>query len=219
MFRRFSCCLIGVLIANYLVSYVALNITVPTLSGYTPVVSINGWIVVQQRVDGSLTFDKKWVDYKAGFGSPSLNFWLGLEKLYQLTASRGYRLRIEIQAAQNNRWFSAEYDSFVVSSEATGYALNVTGYVGDAGDALNNMNKSGIFFQNGMKFSTSDKDNDLAATNCAATYPCGFWLNSCYYACLNCEYGTTKFSWYNLLDLGLASSIQLKTSRMMIRPL
>lgn len=195
-----------------------MNMTVPTQSGHTPVVSINEWIVIQQRVDGSLTFDKKWTDYKVGFGSPSQNFWLGLEKMYQLTSSRGYRLRIEIQSTQNNRWFSAEYDSFGVSSESTGYALNVTGYVGDAGDALNNMNKSGIFFLNGMKFSTWDRDNDMAASNCAVTYPCGFWLNACFYACLNCEYGTTKFSWYNLQDLGLASSIQLKTSRMMIRP-
>ncbi|ESO01653.1 hypothetical protein HELRODRAFT_140925, partial [Helobdella robusta] len=55
-----------------------------------------GWLVIQQRIDGSLSFNKSWASYKSGFGIYYRNFWLGLEKMHQLTASADYRLRFEI---------------------------------------------------------------------------------------------------------------------------
>jgi len=203
---------------NFREKFVTVNVTIPTVSGTTPLMSINNWIVIQQRLDSTQTFDNGWSNYKSGFGVISKNFWLGLEKIYQLTSSRHYSLRIEIQSVDHDKWFSAEYNSFFITSETRGYALNVSDYVGDAGDALNNMNNSGKYFQNGMKFSTRDKDNDLATDgNCASQYPGGFWMNRCYYTCLNCRYNTIEFNWYSLPDVGAAASIQLRASRMMIR--
>lgn len=179
--------------------------------------SINNWIVIQQRVDAGVSFNRSWSDFKSGFGIITTNFWLGLEKMHQLTTSSNkYRLRIEMQSFDQGKWFSAEYDSFSILSESLFYALNVSGYAGDAGDSLNQMTPSWVF-QNGMKFSTYDRDNDLTAANLALITASGFWFNAGFYTDLNAPYSTTRFNWVSLHDLGLSSDGQLKTCRMMIK--
>ena len=92
-------------------------------------------MVVQQNLDGTLNFNRLWVDYRNGFGVYNSDFWFGLKPLYQLTSVSGasYRLRIELQAAANGIWFSAEYSSFYVNSEAVIYAIHLSRYSGDAG--------------------------------------------------------------------------------------
>jgi len=179
--------------------------------------SVNNWIVIQQRIDGSVDFNRNWADYKAGFGNIANNFWLGLEKMYQLTSSRTNKLRIEIQSSDNSKWFSAEYDTFLIDSESKGYAIHVTGYSGDAGDGMNPTVSTSI--QNGMKFSTSDKDNDNSNKNCATSVlgGGGFWLNSCCYFSLNDPYGSRYFYWHHLTDMKLASTELLESSRMMMK--
>ena len=47
------------------------------------------------------------------------------------------------------------------------YNLNVSGYSGDAGEAL--------FFANGAPFSTVDKDNDSYSGNCAEIFLGAWW--------------------------------------------
>ena len=37
----------------------------------------HGWTVLQWRYDGSEDFDRVWVDYKAGFGNPAQEYWIG----------------------------------------------------------------------------------------------------------------------------------------------
>ncbi len=137
--------------------------------------------------------------------------------MYQLTSSRTKKLRIEIQSSDNSKWFSAEYDTFLIDSESKGYAIHVTGYSGDAGDGMNV--RIGNALQNGMKFSTSDKDNDKSTNNCASDVlgGGGFWLNCCCYFSLNDPYGSSYFYWHLLTDMNLASTDQLKSSRMMMK--
>ena len=43
-----------------------------------------GWTYILNRYDGSQNFSKNWDSYKAGFGHIAGEFWLGLEKIYQL---------------------------------------------------------------------------------------------------------------------------------------
>ena len=48
-----------------------------------------------------------------------------------------YGLRVEVQQWSTNLWFSAEYWSFKIGDELNDkYRLEVSGYSGDTGDAL-----------------------------------------------------------------------------------
>lgn len=120
--------------------------------------------MIQQRMDGSLNFNRTWQDYKRGFGS--LNdkgegeFWLGNEYLHLLTR-RGSILRIELEDWAGNQAY-AEYH-FRVGSEAEGYALQVSSYEGTAGDALveGSVEEGSEYTSHvGMQFSTFDRDAD-----------------------------------------------------------
>lgn len=185
--------------------------------------SVNNWIVISQRIDSTLSFNRTWAQYKAGFGSLgniSSNFWLGNERIhlmtepnnnYSTTAAASYRLRVEFQHNETGKWYSAEYDSFCVDSENQGYTLHVAGFSGDAGDSLIAENGA-----NGMKFSTWDADNDMSdGDNCALAYSSGWWLNACSKANLNgLYYG--GINWWTLIDLQIASNPRIKVVRMMI---
>jgi len=80
------------------------NITIPTLADPVPVMSIFGWIIIHQHLGHAFGWNLTWVDYKAGFGSIDGDFWLGLEKMYLLTSSQPYRLRVEVQQSTTNFW-------------------------------------------------------------------------------------------------------------------
>ncbi|ESO01715.1 hypothetical protein HELRODRAFT_81646 [Helobdella robusta] len=165
--------------------------SVPTFANNTLVTSVNGWIVIQQRVDGSQDFNLPWNDYKSGFGVFDKNFWLGLEKMHKLTTSADYRLRFEVLMASG--WVSDEYDHFKVNSELQMYSLVVFGYSGDNEDVLNSPYNA-LMIQNGMQFTTFDKDNDLAPTeNCAAGSYGGNWYKNCYLINLNGVYGSSLY--------------------------
>jgi len=103
--------------------YVALNTTTAlSFTGYagtTNVTTVNGWIVMQQRISASVNFSQTWVTYRNGFGLFNGNFWLGNEKIHQLTGSGGWMLRVEMLLSDNHGWYSAEYTSFAVQSEGT----------------------------------------------------------------------------------------------------
>ncbi|XP_058405762.1 fibrinogen alpha chain [Diceros bicornis minor] len=154
--------------------------------------SLGGWLLIQQRMDGSLNFNRTWQDYKRGFGS--LNdkgegeFWLGNEHLHLLTL-RGSVLRVELEDCSGNGAY-AEYH-FRVGSEAEGYALQVSSYEGTAGDALiegSVEDETEYPSHAGMKFSTFDRDADQWEENCAEVYGGGWWYNNCQAANLNGVY-------------------------------
>ncbi|ESO01703.1 hypothetical protein HELRODRAFT_81478, partial [Helobdella robusta] len=129
------------------------------------------WIVIQQRIDGSQSFNLSWNEYKSGFGTYYKNFWLGLEKMHQLTTSADYRLKFEVFICGS--WYSDEYDHFKISSKLVKYSLNVSGYSGDKFDVLN--------YHNGMKFSTLDQDNDIHNSgSCSSNWCSGNWFHKCY---------------------------------------
>ena len=178
--------------------------------------SVFGWIIIHQRLGFTFDWNLPWADYKAGFGSIDVDFWLGLEKVHLLTSSQPYRLRVEIQERSTNIWYSAEYWSFHIGDELnTKYRLEVAGYSGDTGDSLQyegdkqGDGKFGLYNQNGMNFSTYDEDNDEQVVyHCAAAKSGGWWYNSCYWSCLTCI-----VNYYEWRTLGDAAS-----SRMMIKP-
>ena len=89
-----------------------------------------GWTVFQRRVDGSVDFYKNWIDYKSGFGSLFGEFWLGLDKIYRLSATGNNVLRVDLKTFENEAAY-AIYKSFYVGNESEAYILNVNNYSGN----------------------------------------------------------------------------------------
>ena len=125
---------------NRLTGFIAtnetINVTIPTQSDPTMLMSVFGWIIIHQHLDDTLDWQLRWADYKTGFGSIDGNFWLGLEAMHLLTSSQDYQLRVEMQQTSTSKWFSAEYWMFKIGDELDKYRLGVSGYSGDAGDSL-----------------------------------------------------------------------------------
>ena len=119
------------------------------------------WTVIQRRFDGSVNFYRGWEDYKKGFGTSNGEYWLGNEVIHALTDRGRQKLKIVLMDFANSIR-DATYTYFHVADEAHEYRLFVTGYSGTAGD--------GMHEQDGMAFSTFDRDNDIYTQNCAVSF-------------------------------------------------
>ncbi|XP_062551155.1 microfibril-associated glycoprotein 4-like isoform X1 [Armigeres subalbatus] len=140
-----------------------------------------GWLVFQNRFNGAVDFYRPWVEYKNGFGSLDGEFWLGLEKIHEITYSGSYELVIQMEGFDGEKAV-ARYSEFALDSEPEFYNLIKLGsYNGTANDALS--------YHSGVKFSTFDRDNDEHETNCASTYIGAWWYKACHYSNLNSRYG------------------------------
>ncbi|XP_049297123.1 ficolin-1-like [Anopheles funestus] len=165
-----------------------------------------GWIVFQHRFNGSTNFYRNWQEYKNGFGNLDGEFWLGLDRIHQLTVSRPHELVVLLEDFDGYKIY-AKYDQFEIGDENEKYVLKkLRNYSGSDGNFF--------YHDRGMKFSTFDADNDASSRNCADTLNGAWWFRDCGYSNLNGRYGTgddyTKtFNWFR--DL-------LKISKMMIRP-
>ncbi|XP_036413643.1 fibrinogen alpha chain [Colossoma macropomum] len=152
------------------------------------VTGLGGWVLVQQREDGSVNFNRTWEEYRVGFGKVDRQgrgeFWIGNHVLHLLTQTECL-LRVELQDWEGKEAY-AEY-SIKVGPEAEGFRLSVSSYTGDAGDALvqGHSNMGSFLSHAGMKFSTFDRDNDKWEENCAEMYGGGWWYNNCQSANLN----------------------------------
>jgi Fibrinogen beta and gamma chains, C-terminal globular domain len=94
----------------------------------TPTLNVFGWLTIMQRNDSSFSWALPWLYYRNGFGSAGNDFWLGLERIYQLTQRGKCRLRFEMLISGS--WVSAEYWSFTLGDEAvTQYRIDVDGLV------------------------------------------------------------------------------------------
>ena len=63
-------------------------------------------------------FYKTWVEYKAGFGTPGEEHWLGLEAIYALTQATDFKLRIRIELLSGTVGV-ATYDTFKLTENVS----------------------------------------------------------------------------------------------------
>nr|XP_033797001.1 fibrinogen beta chain isoform X2 [Geotrypetes seraphini]XP_033797010.1 fibrinogen beta chain isoform X2 [Geotrypetes seraphini] len=177
---------------------------------YCDMVTQNGgWVLIQNRQDGSVGFGRTWDAYKNGFGNIATDggkgicdmpgeLWLGNDKISQLTKLGGTEVLFEMEDWEGNKAL-AQYSGFTVQNEAMKYQLSVSGYKGSAGNALIE-GASQLFGENrtmtihqGMHFSTYDRDNDGWTTadpnkQCAKEDAGGWWYNRCHSTNCNGRY-------------------------------
>ena len=145
-----------------------------------------GWTVIQRRVNDDITFNRDWKAYRNGFGEFNENFWLGLQKIKDITDYDGatYELYIGMESFHptDKARFSL-YDSFSLGTETAKYSLDI-GALDSASDAGNSLTD-----HDGEKFSTPDQDNDSHTTkHCADDFNSGWWYHNCHDSHLNGEW-------------------------------
>uniref|UniRef100_H3C7P2 Fibrinogen alpha chain n=1 Tax=Tetraodon nigroviridis TaxID=99883 RepID=H3C7P2_TETNG len=193
---------------------------------------MGGWLLVQQRESGEVSFNRSWAEYRSGFGSVGADgrgeFWLGNQNFHWLTSQSETLLRVEMEDWEGGA-ATAEY-TVRLGSEEEAFSLHVSGYAGDGGDALllPGSHMAPFLSHNRMKFSTFDKDNDEWEQSCAQVHGGGWWYNRCQAANLNGVYyqsanapenepafpGPNGVVWSTFRN----SSSSLKAVRMLIRP-
>ncbi|ESO03072.1 hypothetical protein HELRODRAFT_80744, partial [Helobdella robusta] len=131
---------------------------------------------IQRRMDGTMNFFRNWTDYRMGFGNERGEFWIGNDRLYELTSKNKYKLLVVLEDFESVVR-CALYSTFSVGPPESNYKLTVGGYSGDAGDSLS-QHDSG-------QFSTYDADHDTNNENCAAYFKGGWWYMNCHHSNLN----------------------------------
>ena len=137
-----------------------------------------GWLVVQRRQDGSVDFNRSWVEYEEGFGSLTGELWYGLHPLHCLTNQGQWQLRIDFTFTNGTKSYLS-YNSFSVGPANSQYQLGISGFTGVTTDPFDDGHPL-----NGMKFTTKDRDNDETGGNCASSNG-GWWYKNCSWIRLN----------------------------------
>ncbi|XP_064197742.1 tenascin-N isoform X2 [Anguilla rostrata] len=168
-----------------------------------------GWAVLQRRTSGKLDFMKRWRQYVQGFGDLTDEFWLGLEKIYELTNTpTQYELRVDLKQGAESAY--AVYDNFKLAPPKQKYRITVGNYRGNAGDAMT--------YHQGRPFSTVDSDNDIALGNCALTHRGAWWYKNCHLANLNGKWGDVRHSMGVNWEPWKGHLVSLDFTEMKIRP-
>lgn len=168
-----------------------------------------GWLLIQNRLDGSVDFGRRWDDYRRGFGNVAFDsgkghcetpseYWLGNDRISYLTKMGPTEVLIEMEDWSGAKVY-AQYQQFTIQSDASNFVLAVDGYSGNAGNSflegsseLFGENRT-MTIHNGMMFSTYDKDNDNwnpgdPYTQCSREDGGGWWYNRCHSANPNGRY-------------------------------
>ncbi|CAL1284429.1 unnamed protein product [Larinioides sclopetarius] len=128
-----------------------------------------GWTVIQRRGqygNGVDYFNKKWKDYKEGFGNLKKEFWIGNEKIYSITNQGQYAVRLEMEHENGKSAFTL-YENFYIEDEGAKYKLHISDGSGPGGDSISN--------HDGWAFYTVDQSNKSG--NDQSTRSGGWWRN------------------------------------------
>jgi len=151
-----------------------------------------GWTVFQRRLDGSVSFDRNWEEYKNGFGDAHGEYWLGNEIVHQLNKDVRTKIRIEAEKVDGERR-NATFEGFWLEDEENNYKLH-SGI--PTGNETGNATEEEVilegewFAHDGFNFTTSD--HTLNSTlPCAIYYQAGWWYHRCFNINFNGLYSAT----------------------------
>ncbi|XP_078078910.1 angiopoietin-related protein 5 [Mustelus asterias] len=163
-----------------------------------------GWTVFQKRIDGIIEFERTWAEYMDGFGDLGGEFWLGLRNIFHIVNQKNtkFSLLVALESDDGNTAY-ASYEDFYIDDENEQFKIHIGHFTGTAGDAFRGFGTQDD--QNGMLFSTFDRDNDGCKSQCniqaSSVDSCsvyqnktGWWYNQCGLANLNGAYLVTKNS-------------------------
>ncbi|XP_053692810.1 ficolin-1-like [Sabethes cyaneus] len=173
----------------------------PALSSIAPFpayceVEAGGWTVIHRRFDNSVSFNRSWTEFSDGFGNLQGEYWLGLEKMHQITRARNHELMV-LTTLRDGSSRSARFDRFAVGSEFKLYQLRIGRFV--SGNLYSDFKQ-----HNGTTFSTYDKGG--VGQYCAPMIGGGWWYSNCYYENWNLPFESNGWRMYE------------KEARMLIRP-
>jgi len=141
------------------------------------------WILIQQKTsgsDGGLFDANGWDGYKHGFGnSTDGDYWLGLERLHELTSTPQSKWRLLIKyhfTDKQGGTITSIYNDFRVDSEMEDYRLHLGSLYTSYGAYYRFVGYSLFYKLSGSQFSTKDRDNDFYSSNCAIYRGGGFWF-------------------------------------------
>ncbi|XP_028448757.1 tenascin-N isoform X2 [Perca flavescens] len=168
-----------------------------------------GWLVLQRRTAGKLDFMKRWKQYIVGFGNMTDEFWIGLDKIYELTNTpTQYELRFDLGLGAERAY--AVYDNFKIAPVKQKFKLTIGKYSGTAGDAMT--------YHQGRPWTTIDNDNDIALGNCALTHRGAWWYKNCHLANPNGKWGDNRHSLGVNWEPWKGHLVSLDFTEMKIRP-
>merc|ERR1712176_102858 len=111
-------------------------------------------IVFQERsATDNEEFNRNWADFKNGFTSAN-GFWLGLERVHQMTKSGQWQLVVRVKYSSDESWAYSVMDGFSIGSEAEGYVLRFGEVIDHHG--VKDIKLDQISYPANSKFSTVD---------------------------------------------------------------
>jgi len=151
----------------------------------------DGWILLQRSNvsatsnDDNIFARMKWNNYRDGFEDPGIAYWYGLQKMHEKTSSGRWKVALVYRCGGGDK--CAVFNDFKIDGENEKFKLHVGAEVSRKGF------ESGwiLDYNNEMAFTTSDRDNDIWISNCAAynTILGGWWHKDCALYCPNCKNG------------------------------
>ena len=127
-------------------------------------------------------------------------FWLGLTNLVELTATGRWELEV-VLTDYNGQTYTVLYSDFSVGDSSTNYRLSVSGFNSAQSTLWDSLNgNKGEGQNNGMAFSTRDRDHDTWDRSCSNDHfgSGGWWFNGCGYTALTgTNYNDVTHSGYN----------------------
>ena len=132
--------------------------------------TLDKYIVIQRRqAPFNLRFNRTWDEFKNGFGDLTVEFWLGLEKLYRITNQPyiKYSIRLEVTSTAGSVYYY-QTDNFYIAAEKERYKIVSIGSTTARNIGSDN------FVSAGQIFATREKD---VAKPYGAYYN-GFWYSN-----------------------------------------